>query len=52
MTRHLFDLVERLTRAGSRVHLIAVPMFERASAFGPDAALSPGGRRSPAVPRA
>ncbi len=41
MTRHLFDLVERLTRAGSRVHLIAVPMFERASAFGPDAAAGP-----------
>jgi len=41
MTRHLLDLVDRLTRAGSRVHLIAVPMFERASAFGPDAAAGP-----------
>ena len=40
MTRHLLDLVERLTRAGSRVHLIAVPMFERPSAFAPDAPAS------------
>lgn len=41
MTRHLLDLVERLAGAGSRVHLIAVPMFERASAFGPDVAAGP-----------
>lgn len=40
MVKALGALVERLVSSGSRVHLVAVPMFERASAFGPAAAPS------------
>lgn len=40
MVEALVALVERLVASGSRVYLIAIPMFERASAFGPAAAHS------------
>ncbi|MDP3872679.1 MAG: hypothetical protein Q8Q80_08450 [Methyloversatilis sp.] len=40
MANALGALVERLVSSGSRVYLVAVPMFERASSFGPAAAPS------------
>jgi hypothetical protein len=45
----MFALVDRLHRAGTRVHLIATPLYGRASAFGPDAEPGPYADMMPAL---